>query len=250
MVLALFLKNSIVTIDAIGTQKEIVKKIIDSEAHYILPVKGNQKQLYEDVSLYLDALIDGKFPGVKFSYHETYDKGHGREEIRKCWSTNNIGWLYRRGRWKKLQSISVIESIVTKKGKITVTRRYYISNLSADACILLAVVRNHWGIENKLHWPLNVSFREHISISRKGRGAENLGILRCVALSLLQNHSSPLSVNNKRMRAAYDYEYLLEVLCGKKIDFRSHTEKIIDYLKAALNNFTHSMIQKTFALLS
>jgi predicted transposase YbfD/YdcC len=221
------LKGSIVTTDAIGTQTKVARTIHRAGAGYLLVVKANQGQLHEDIGLYLNDVAADRMPEAKHTYHETYDKGHGRIEIRKCWTTTNIGWLYRRFRWAGLKSISIIETTITiGKGQPVTTQRCYISNELTHAKLVLAVARNHWSIENILHWPLNVAFHEHISTTRKGNGATNLGTLRTVALALLQQSSSPLSVKLKRARAASNLGYLLEVLSGKTIDIRTPVQKM------------------------
>lgn len=228
-----FILGAIITIDAIGTQRKIVKQIIELQADYVLPVKGNQHQLYADLKLFLDDLADGKMPHTSFTYHETIDKKSGRIERRKCWTTGRFKWLHNKGRWKGLKSISIVETEIAKGKCTTITRRYYISSLLIHAKLILAIVRNHWGIENKLHWPLNVAFREHVSTIRKGRGAENFSILRCLSLSLLQNNSATLSVVNKRARAACSFEYLLELLTGEKnhpSTTKSYSQKLTEFI--------------------
>jgi len=150
------LKGKIISIDAIGTQTKKVEIIIDLEADYLLPVKGNQGHLYKEISLYLNDLIDEKMPEVEYTYHEILEKGHGRLEKRKCWTTKNVSWLKQYDLWKGLKTISVIETTIEKirQGKViqkTITRRYYISSLLVHAEVILAVARNHWGIENKIH---------------------------------------------------------------------------------------------------
>lgn len=143
--------------------------IVEFEADYLLAVKGNQHQLYADVKLFLDSVIEGRMPHVKYTYHETLEKGHGRIEKRKIWTTDNFRWLYRKRRWKGLQTLSVIETTIIqiRKGEEqskTITRKYYISSLLVEAKIILAIARNHWSIENKNHWPLNVA---HINYSQR-----------------------------------------------------------------------------------
>jgi len=233
-----YILGAIITIDAIGTQRKIVKQIIELQADYLLPVKGNQHQLYADLKLFLDDLADGKMPNTPFTHHQTYDKKGDRIEKRTCWTTGRLKWLHSKDRWKGLQSISVIETAITKRKRTIITRRYYICSLSVHAEVILAISRNHWGIENTLHWPLNVAFREHISTIRKGRGAENFSTLRCLALSLLQNNSAPLSIINKRARAACNFEYLLELLTDEKIELtvdRTYPQRIIDYIGCGIN---------------
>jgi len=237
-ILRSYVLGAIITIDAIGTQRKIVKQIVELQGYYVLPVKGNQHQLHSDLKLFLDDLADGKMPHASHTYHETIEKNSGRIEKRRCWSTESLKWLRNKKRWKNLTSASIIETTITKGKQLMVTRRYYISNLHAHANIILAIVRNHWGIENKLHWPLNVAFHEHISTTRKGRGAENFSILRCFALSLLQNNKAQLSINNKRARAARNTDYLLELLIGEKIDFsppKTYSQVLSGYINYGID---------------
>jgi predicted transposase YbfD/YdcC len=235
------IRGALITIDAIGTQVKIANMIIAFGGDYLLAVKGNQKQLHEDIELYLLDISNNKLPGARYTYHETLEKGHGRTECRKCWTTTNVGWLYRKKRWKKLASISLIETTVTKKTKnnnikaTSTTRRYYISSLLTEAKLVLAVARNHWAIENKLHWSLNVSFREHVSTIRKRWGPENMAILRATALQLIQNNRAKMSINNKRARAACNFDYLLEILLGEKADLRTRLQKIQHHIRRSIN---------------
>lgn len=239
------MKGMIITIDAIGTQVKIAMMIIKFNADYLLAVKGNQHQLHADIKLFLNDVIEGKMPDVKFTYHETLDKGHGRIEKRRIWTTDVINWLYRKHRWEGLATISAIETTITqiRKGKLlrsTITRRYYISSLLVHAEVILALVRDHWSIENKKHWPLNVAFREHISTTHKGWGAENIATLRRLSLALLQNNSTDLSINNKRAHAAFNEEYMLEVLLGEKIDLRSRIQKTADFIDYSINKLINT----------
>ncbi len=242
------LSNTIVSLDAIGTQKNIVTIIREYGADYLLPIKGNQYQLHADVSLFLNDVADGKMPEIVHTFHETRDKKHGRIEIRKCWTTHAIDWFDQKHLWKDLTTISVIETSIIKRGTTTINRRYYISSLSVKAVIILALVRNHWSIENKLHWGLNTSFDEHIATTR-GRGAGNKSIFRCVALSFLQRHPANLSINNKRARAANDFEFLMEVVLGEKIDLRTPTQKVIRSLKRGIDYLITSVRDIYLALI-
>jgi len=235
-----YVMESIITGDAINTQTNIVDTIIQLGGDYLLAVKGNQHQLHEDIKLYLVDMIAGAFPDVDYTFHETKDKGHGRIETRKCWTTTNVGWLYRCHRWKSLASISVVETTITtirngKEVSTTKSYRYYISSLSVHAQIILALVRNHWGIENKLHWLLNVAFHEHIATIRKGKGAQNFALLRSLALNLLQNEPSNVSISNQRAQASFDFQYLLKVLTGSNIDMRTPTQKVVQLVTKPLD---------------
>lgn len=232
------LVGSIVTIDAIGTQKKNTALITESEADYLLPVKKNQHDLYDDLKLFLDDIISGELIDDNTTYYETTDIGHGRKEIRKCWTTNSIGWINQKDLWWNLNTISVIETTIIKKGKTSISRRYYISSLLVNAQIILALARNHWGIENKLHWPLNKSFSEHISTSRTGYAKENKAFLRCFVLTLLQQNRETLSCDIKRAKAAANFNFLLELLLGEEIDLRSSLQKLAD----GVNNFFDACI--------
>lgn len=237
------IKGLIISIDAIGAQVKIAALIIQLNAHYLLALKGNQHQLYADVKLFLDDIIDGKLSEIKYTYHETLDKGHGRIEKRQIWTTDNINWLYQRRRWKGLKTLSVIQTTIEmiRRGKVikkTITRRYYISSLLVHAQVILALARNHWAIENQKHWPLNVAFREHIATIHKGWGAENMAILRRLALALHQNNSTNLSINNKRDLAACNEEFMLTVFFGEKVDLRNFFQKCSDFLLPFYDRFT------------
>jgi len=226
-----FIKGCICTIDAIGTQVKIAKLIVALGGSYFLPIKKNQPQLYEDVSLYMDDVAQGTMPGAKYTYYETIEKGHGRIEKRQCWTITNLNWLYRIKRWKDAKSISLVVSTVKRgKSEPVITKRYFIGERAFHAKTALAVARKHWSIENNLHWPLNVDFREHTATTRKRAGAENMAIVRSVALGLLENNSMNASIKNKRARAACDLDYMLEVLLGKPIDRRSTLQKAKDYI--------------------
>lgn len=210
------LKGKIVTIDAIGTQKTIVRQIVDQGGEYVLPVKGNQHNFYNDLKLYLDDMIEGSFGNI-FTYQETLDKGHGRLEKRRSWSTDNIEWLTQRKEWAKITSITVIESECYKKNEISIARRYFISSLPAEAHNILRIVRNHWNIENQLHWGLDVVFEEDRSTVRQGFGPQNIAIIKSVAFSLLKREPSNFGVKIKRSRANCNMPYLTKVLLNSEI---------------------------------
>jgi len=228
------LPGTIFTSDAIGTQKNIVADIRSYGADYLLPVKGNQHHMYCDLKLFLDDIPDGNELEILHTFHETHDTKHGRIETRKCWTTHVTDWFDEKHLWKDLKTISVIETTIIKNGKTSVSRRYYISSLLVKASIILALARNHWSIENNLHWSLNTSFKEHIATTR-GSGAENKSTLRCVSLALLRRSPGNLSIDNKRARAAKDFDFLMEVLLGDKIDLRSPGQKAFDAVRNGLN---------------
>ncbi len=185
--------GNIVSIDAMGTQKEIAKKIIDNEANYILAVKGNQPQLLED--------IQDEFEFLK-QIDKNEDLGHGRIETRTCSVITDFQFIKNKNDWKNLKSIIRIESVRefknSEKPKETATR-YYISSIKNKASCFQSAIRSHWAVENKLHWTLDVTFSEDTSRKRAGNAAQNYSILLKIALNLLKNESSKkLSMKSKK----------------------------------------------------
>lgn len=206
----------IVTLDAIHCQRETVEAIIEKQADYVLPVKENQPRLLEALQGLFDDPAEMRW--VTCDYHKTEGQGHGRTEVRECWSTSDPDYLRYIGtlaEWQGLQSIAMVRSERQIGEQTTVTQRYFISSLQSDAKLLLYAVRAHWGIENKVHWVLDIAFREDDCRIRKGNGAENFAVLRHIALNLLRRETSAKrSIKGKRMKAALDEKYLLKVLIG------------------------------------
>jgi predicted transposase YbfD/YdcC len=212
----LALEGSIISIDAIATQKDIVKEIVKKKADYLIGLKANQPSLYEDVRLFFEENSDN----VVWDEHEDTDAGHGRIEVRKAISTKDIGWLKERHPdWDNLNSIVVIESLRINKKTMKETRekRYYISSLMTSAKAMGEYVRNHWSIENKLHWILDMSFKEDSCRTRIDHGAENLGIIRKIAINQIRNKSQPgekkISVKRKLLKGNWDLGYLESLIC-------------------------------------
>ncbi len=208
--------GSVVTIDAMGCQKAIAEKIVDQDGHYVLQVKGNQETLHDRLQETFDELTCGSLPHVPYSFHEEVNKGHGRVETRRIWTTEWIDWYSARADWAGLKTFVCVESVRTIGDKTSTARRYSISDLGGqDVKTMLQYVRGHWGIENKLHWSLDVSFREDDLRNRAGHSAENFSRMRRLALNLLrQDKSCKAGVNGKRLKACLDQDYLLKVLTG------------------------------------
>ena len=209
------LSGCLVTIDAMGCQTEIAAQIVESGADYVLAVKGNQPTLHDGIrAFFLDHLEDD-FARMKVSRRETAEHGHGREESRTYYVCGVPDELPDRQRWKNLKAIGIAINDTYKYGKHTSEVRYYILNKKLSAKKFGEAVRGHWSIENRLHWQLDVTFGEDQSRIRKGHADANFSILRRTALSLLKNNrTKKLGIKNKRLTAAWNNDYLLEVLFG------------------------------------
>lgn len=206
------LKDTIVTIDAMGTQKKIAEVIIEKGADYVLALKENQKTLHDNVELFFDSILIDKITDIKVQNLTTHDKDHGRIETRKYFLVNEISWLDNKEDWKNIQSIGMVERKRIVGDKETFERSYYITSLESIELFSNAV-RQHWGIENKLHWVLDVSFNEDKCRARKDNSAENLAVLRHLSLNLLrQEKTLKKSLNIKKVRCALDKKYLEKVI--------------------------------------
>jgi predicted transposase YbfD/YdcC len=214
----LALKGCIVTIDAMGCQKNIASGIIDKEADYLLALKGNQETLHKDIKLFFQDCKETNFKDTKHDFQETIEGDHGRIETRRCWAVSDIEWLEGKADWKGIKSIVMIESEREIGEKITSETRYYISSLIDNARLFSDSVRKHWGIENSLNWVLDVAFREDECRIRKGYAAENFAVLRHIALNLVREEKSiKRGVKGKRLKAGWDNDYLSKIIFGRKI---------------------------------
>jgi predicted transposase YbfD/YdcC len=206
----------IVTIDAMGCQTEIAEQIIDQEADYVLTVKENQGYLYEDIALFFQLAHQTNFQKVNYTFDRTVNKGHGRIETRQCWAISgedSLQFLRDHEQWKGLRTIAMVNSQRQIKGKITIETRYYISSLPNDAKKILHAARSHWGVENSLHWVLDVAMGEDDSRIRKDNAPENMAALRRIALNLLkQEKTLKRGIQGKRLKAALSPDYLFKVL--------------------------------------
>lgn len=209
------IQGCIVTIDAMGTQKEIAKQVIEQDGDYVLALKGNQGNLFEDVQQIFAIAQSQDFKDIDYDFYETLDTGHGRIERRRYWSLGQVESLIDAQKWAQFSSITMVESLRKCDGKTSRELRYYISSLEPDAKCLAESIRSHWGIENSLHWVLDVAFREDESRIRTGNAPENFTLLRQIALSALnQEKTAKVGLKNKRLRAGWDDLYLLQVLAG------------------------------------
>jgi predicted transposase YbfD/YdcC len=214
---ALEVSGCIVTIDAMGCQTEIAEKIIDREAEYVLSLKENQGHLYEDVERLFADLEDSQYKAYEFDYEKTVNKDHGRIEIRECWTISDPEVLpHLRGfaNWKNLTAVSRIRAQRWIGEEKTCEDRYHIASI-AGAKRILGAVRSHWGIENELHWTLDLAFDEDRCRVRKDHGPENFALLRHIALNLLkQEKTCKRGIKGKRLLAGWNQDYLLKVLAG------------------------------------
>ena len=213
------LKGATVTIDAIGTQREIAGKILEKKAHYVLAVKDNQPLLHAKVKGLLDdAILDG-FKGMSYGHDQQTCSGHGRIETRRVWVTDEVQWLGGEllELWPGLKSVAAVEATrIVPGGKTSVERRYFISShAGVDAARMGRVVREHWSIENRLHWQLDMTFDEDQSRIHKDFAAENVSRIRRIALNLLKKAPGKGSLKNKRFRCSLDQNYLLSVLAAQ-----------------------------------
>lgn len=212
------ISGCIVTIDAIGTQTKITKTIIEQNGDYLLAVKENQGNLYEDIQALFEEDQSYEFADAPYDYAKTVNKGHGRIEIRQCWAISDPEYLAQireRERWHGLKSLVMIVS-ERRIGEVSeIQTRYFMSSLDAQAEKILKVKRSHWGIENRLHWVLDIAFNEDHSRVRIENAPQNFAVLRHMALNLLkQEKTVKAGIKAKRLKCGWDADYLLKVLAG------------------------------------
>lgn len=212
----------IITIDAMGCQREIAQKILDREADYVLALKGNQGSLYRDVEETFQMAQEGTLGSIAYDSDRQVDGDHGRIEIRRCRVISDQKYLDYLSEWADWPGLASVVRIDTERRlregdgwQIQHETRFFLSSLDEDAQRLNEVIRSHWGIENELHWVLDVAFREDDCRVRKGNAAENLARIRHIALTLLRNErTAKCGVKNRRLKAAWSTRYLEKVLLG------------------------------------
>jgi len=218
------LSGCIVTLDAMGCQKKIAKEIIEADADYVLALKGNQETVHEEVKSFLDAtIVQAQAPrppgapvpkaAAKLAHLKTVEKDHGRIEIRNYYQSDQMDWFADLEKWEGLKSVGVVESMRELDGVKTIERRYYLSSLPLNVELFARAVRSHWGVENKVHWVMDVCFREDQSRARVGYAAENLATLRRLALNMLKREKTKKrGIKGKQLNASWDHAYLLRLL--------------------------------------
>jgi predicted transposase YbfD/YdcC len=211
------LNGALVTIDAMGCQKAIAQKIIDQGGDYLLTVKDNQEHMLADIKESLEVACASDFAGLEHDTYETQERGHGREEHRCYLVLHDTGGLRNATDWAKLTTIGMCYSERTVEGVTSEETRFFIGSKKASAKVYGKALRNHWGIENTLHWQLDVTFGEDRNRVSKRNAADNLALLRRLTLSLLQAHPAKLSIAKKRFAAALDPDFLAEILSGDGI---------------------------------
>jgi predicted transposase YbfD/YdcC len=213
------LSGALVTIDAMGCQKEIAAQIVAQGGDYILAVKDNQPHLHQDIDDCFMAAMETDFAGLEWSVAKTEETNRGREEVRECHVITQPKGLRDAGLWKGLAAIGMVMGRRVENGVESIEFRYFIGSFVGTAAEYLSAIRGHWGIENSLHWVLDVVFREDESRHHAGHSGENLGLLRRLAISLLkQEKSSNASLKTKRLRCGWDNGYLAKVLATNEVE--------------------------------
>ena len=211
------IKGTIITIDAMGTQKAIAEQIVDNGADYVLALKGNQETLHQEVMDYIEEQAKNDFADVKARRHITHETGHGRDEIRSYLQLPAPEELRGLQRWKGLASIGVATLVCVRDGKESTETRYYISSLPVCVKLFAHAVRSHWGIENSCHWSLDMTYREDESRIREPHLRENFAWLNRFTLSLLKQHPGKDSTAMKRRACGWSEKFLAEVITGATV---------------------------------
>jgi predicted transposase YbfD/YdcC len=208
------LHGALVTIDAMGCQKAIAKQVVDQGGAYVLTVKQNQERLLEDIQNTVEKALEGMLPAAEVETYTKRESGHGRKEERSYIVIHHVEGIRDRDQWKQLTTVGMCRSERTVNGETTDEVRYFIGSRRLSARTYAKVLRGHWGIENNLHWQLDVTFAEDKSTIYKRNGGENFAGLRRVALSLIKRNPRYESIGRRRKAAAIDPDFLAEILLG------------------------------------
>lgn len=211
------ISGCVITIDAMGTQHEIARQIVAKGADYVLCLKANHPTLWRQVDAWFEQALSTEFVGIEHTHDQRVEAGHHRREHRQVWAVplSQMGPLHEIGQWQGLQTIVFVKRVRHLWNKTTQEVMYYLSSLPADAVRLARVIRAHWGIENQLHWVLDVTFGEDASRIRSGHAPENMGLLRRLAIGVLnQETSNKRSLRQKAKQAAMSPDYMIKVLAA------------------------------------
>lgn len=209
------IEDCIITIDAIGTQKTIVNKIVNEKnAHYCLSVKSNHKSLFYDIDEYFKFALNDKYELSKLSFYSSSNKDHGRIEKRECYVCNDVSFINDKNVWANLKSIILVRNYREEYGNLSIDDRYYISDLVLSAQDFSDIVKKHWSIENNLHWILDVHFREDLSLSKKNNAISNFSIVRkfCYNLTKLDDNLNHLTIKKRLANYQYDISNIENLL--------------------------------------
>ena len=208
------LKGCIVTLDAMGCQRTIAKQVKEGGGDYVLALKRNQPGLDRAVREYFEVAEDEDWVGSQIAHEATSEEGHGRIEHRNYFLSTDLSSLSGVEKWKGLKAFGMVESERHSGGRVSFEQRYFITSLG-DVKLFQQAVRSHWGIENKLHWRLDVTFREDESRIRRGNGPHNIGVIRHMAMNLLKREKTKISYRRKRIRAALNDDFRSNLLTGQ-----------------------------------
>jgi predicted transposase YbfD/YdcC len=214
--------GAVVTVDALNSQIDLAESIVEAGADYIFAIKGNQGTVYEDLQLLFEGLEQDDYQGVVFETAKSHSQAHGREEFRHVFvvkESEYLNYLRRAEAWKHLKSLVKLLTVRTSSQKTEVSTRYFISSWEAGAEAFLRAIRDHWQIENGLHWVLDIAFQEDASRIRKDHAPQNMAVLRHIALNLLKlERSGKVGIAVKRKMAGWNNAYLLKVLCSSSVE--------------------------------
>lgn len=204
--------GAIITIDAMGCQRDIARRIVDKKADYIFSLKGNQGTLREDVELFFEEQMEVDFTDTTVTCHETVEKSHGRIEVRKVIVCAEVGWLRQRHDWPGLESIVMVEYVAEEGGETRRETRFYISSLRVEAEPMAAYIRDHWGVENGLHWVMDMVFGDDECRIRKDNAPANFATIKHMASNILRSSKGKQSMRQKRHAAAWDDDFLFDMI--------------------------------------